>query len=516
MSTPEEAPDSPAPRQFGDYLLEELVSEDADTRTYHARQVSMDRTVILVVHKRGGRPGRQSDEAFLADARAKAAIEFAGIGSVYEAGEEEGELYWTRELLPGTTLAELHREGRKFAPHAIAGFLRQVGEAMAYLEQRGATALPLVPEHMVLGEHGIMRITNLAGAGQAAPSERVRDLAALGHTLGQLLDPGIAGKNLMGATRAERLLGMMMSTEEGIELSWGQVASTARELEQSLASEIRETEECYARAMSVRRWKVTGILTGVMLAACAVGLLLLNRPAAPEARDLSAMVEIPRGVYLDHEGKEAELERFWIRAYEVTIAEYAEFLDALARVEESMRSAYDHDTQPAAKEDHIPGDWHMVFAAARAGRTHDGLELDLNCPVTRIDWWDAYAYASWKGGELPTQQEWLAAATLEGEAPVRAGGWGPVDQLVGETPRRVHGLGGNVAEWTKNSERNPAFPMNARSPVACGGAFTGPEGGSRKRTWISNRGERRRDLGFRIVMREAQQGRERVSGKPAG
>ena len=474
----------------------------------------MDRAVILVLHKRGG--GRQSDEAFLVDARAKAAIEFAGIGSVYEAGEEGGELYWTREVLPGATFAELHREGRKLAPYLIAGFLRQVGEAMAYLEQRAITTHPLGPEHVVLGEHGIVRIINLAGAGRPDPGERTRDLATVGQTFGQLLDLGPEGKNLMGGTRTGRLLGMMMGHEEGPELNWAQVASTARELEQALASEGRDAEERYARGMSRRRRKMACILTGAILAVCVVGLLLLlNRRIVPEARDLTAMVEIPRGVYLDHEGKERELGGFWIDAHEVTIAEYAEFLDALARVEESMRSAYDHDTQPAAKQDHIPDDWDMVLAAARAGGRHDGLGLDLNCPVTRVDWWDGYAYANWKGGELPAQQEWLAAATLAGEARAGEGGWGPVDQFAGEGPRRIHGLGGNVAEWTKNPEHNPAFPMNARSPVACGGSFMGLERGVRKRTWIPTRGERRRDLGFRIVMREAPQGREDAPGKPA-
>ena len=66
----------------------------------------MDRAVILVLHKRGG--GRQSDEAFLVDARAKAAIEFAGIGSVYEAGEEGGSFtghvkFFRGRLLPSFT-----------------------------------------------------------------------------------------------------------------------------------------------------------------------------------------------------------------------------------------------------------------------------------------------------------------------------------------------------------------------------------------------------------------------------
>ena len=48
MSGSEKDQVRPALRQLGDYLLVELVSEDEDTRTYHARQISVDRAVILV------------------------------------------------------------------------------------------------------------------------------------------------------------------------------------------------------------------------------------------------------------------------------------------------------------------------------------------------------------------------------------------------------------------------------------------------------------------------------------
>ncbi|MDP7656503.1 MAG: hypothetical protein QF706_10525, partial [Roseibacillus sp.] len=85
MSGSEKDQVRPALRQLGDYLLMELISEDEETRTYHARQRSIDRAVILVRLKGVIDPTRPSGEAFLADVRAKAAIEHAGIGSVYEA-----------------------------------------------------------------------------------------------------------------------------------------------------------------------------------------------------------------------------------------------------------------------------------------------------------------------------------------------------------------------------------------------------------------------------------------------
>ena len=220
--------------------------------------------------------------------RAKAAIEHAGIGSVYEAAQEEGEIYWTRELLPGAAFAQIPQEGRKFTPLTIVGFLRQVGGAMAYLAERAIATLPLEPGHLVLGEHEVVRIANLAAAGQPDPDERARDLVMVGE-----LFQGMLETDLPGAARTWRLLGMMMGLEEGIQLSWTQVANTAGKLEQDLASEAGAARALQAKASRRERVRAVGIM---LLAALVLGVLggggffLFNRPSAPEARDLSAMI----------------------------------------------------------------------------------------------------------------------------------------------------------------------------------------------------------------------------------
>ena len=490
--------------RLGDYLLGELIKEDRHTWTYHARQGSMDRGVVLVRQKAA--EVEELGASFLRDVRAKAAIEHAGIGSVYEAVESGGELYWTRELLAGRSFTELCERGHKYTPRDITGFVKQLGRAMAHLEERGTKAAPLEAADLVLGEHGVLRIQNLAVAGERSPDETARDLRTAASLMHDLLQPVLTGAELFGGTRLGRLFGLMMGEDEGGRMSWTQVANTAQELEQSLASEVRAAAEEISKASRGRRIKRFGFAgaVGAIVTVLVYALLSGLDRDAPFARDLSGMVPIPGGAYRTHEGKPTTLSSFMIDAHEVTIAEYAEFLDALEGMGASEGRAYDHGGQPRTKLDHLPDDWRMVLSAARRGATFNELKYDLNHPVTGVDWWDAHAYANWKGGRLPTLREWLAVVALDDNVSPYVERWGPVDQPPRSPGKlKIHGLAGNVAEWTRDSERNPSFPMNAKSPVVCGGSFLAPESGASSRTWLQTRSLRRRDLGFRIVKRQS-------------
>ena len=45
-----------------------------------------------------------------------------------------------------------------------------------------------------------------------------------------------------------------------------------------------------------------------------------------------------------------------------------------------------------------------------AYRNVRGVPITLDCPVFNVNYFDAYAYAKWKGRRLPTEQEWEKAA----------------------------------------------------------------------------------------------------------
>jgi hypothetical protein len=133
--------------------------------------------------------------------------------------------------------------------------------------------------------------------------------------------------------------------------------------------------------------------------------------------------------------KEISVAAFWIDIYEVTNADYKEFLDATGH---SQPPNWSGGTFPSGREDH---------------------------PVKGVAWDEASAYCDWAIKRLPTEAEWEVAARGPGPEPPLYP-WGPnsqaggkVNQLplidtyeVGTMPFNksafgVYDMAGNVWEW---------------------------------------------------------------------
>jgi formylglycine-generating enzyme required for sulfatase activity len=188
------------------------------------------------------------------------------------------------------------------------------------------------------------------------------------------------------------------------------------------------------------------------------------------------LINIPGGQFYYQEGQLITLPPFNIDPIEVTIWQYAEFLAAAGESRE-----YDHPDQPVEKS-HRNERWDQLYKAATTQGEVEGVRVNINFPAVFLDWFDAYAYAKWKGRRLPTEQEWEKAARgTDG----RRYPWGS-DERTGATnvyrgdptqkwvapgsyqedrsPYGVLDLAGNVSEWTSSVDPNG-------NPVIRGGNF---------------------------------------------
>jgi formylglycine-generating enzyme required for sulfatase activity len=284
-----------------------------------------------------------------------------------------------------------------------------------------------------------------------------------------------------------------------------------------VASEIRD--QIIGRARRRRR------LRALQRAALAFGLLVLaslatyfaglNRemivgylgnvfPKQAAGNGVGEVVEIPAGEFIYGEGQRLYLDRFNIDRTEVTIGQYEEFLKAIG-----SRQAFDYDGQPAIKIGHANPMWEKLYQAARSGEVLDGVVVNLNFPAVFVDWFDAYAYAKWKGRRLPTEQEWEKAARgIDGRRfpwgnreasskgnvytgdPTRK--WMPAGSFPEDrSPFGMFDSGGNVSEWTSSLENG--------FPVVKGGNFGNPSADLVRRV-VSERSDVLSDrIGFRTV-----------------
>jgi iron(II)-dependent oxidoreductase len=200
----------------------------------------------------------------------------------------------------------------------------------------------------------------------------------------------------------------------------------------------------------------------------------------------TAMAQIPAGWFVmgstDQDGRigfeigvdelpqrKVHVRSFYIDRYEITEAQYLEFLMATGSKK-------------------YPGYWKE---AGRADSFPEGYDA---YPVSDIDWFDADSYCRWAGKRLPTEAEWEKAArgtdgrpwpwgsrfepgranTLEASAVWNAPegqehygvkGWkAPVGSYPQDvSPYGVYDMAGNVKEWTATAYRS--YPGNPARTV---------------------------------------------------
>ncbi len=120
----------------------------------------------------------------------------------------------------------------------------------------------------------------------------------------------------------------------------------------------------------------------------------------------SGMVKVPEGKFLmgsktdefnieEMPQHEVYLSTYYIDKYEVTNGLYWEFLDYIERTDDHSKCYIGE----GPSKNHTPDKWH-----------EDSYYEHAEWPVTRLDWYDAYAFAGWAGKRLPSEAEWEKAA----------------------------------------------------------------------------------------------------------
>jgi len=479
------APDALLGKTFGSYRIERRLGTGKWGPVYMAIQTSMNRPVAMELLSGPMAGDEAARENFVATARAKAAVQHPHILSVYEADQADGCYFYTHEYVDGLTLAQLLARGDGLSEPMALQTIKFVSQALAHLHHhRISHSIPDVTD-IYVGADGLPYLSNVAmPTGElSAPQEEIR---ALGTIIRTLLPGGRAQDRGLQAM----LMRMAVTTQGGFQ-SWPALAQAIQAIEPKIipadAFKLSEQDQAAIRAVEEarKRQKMQVILSvaGLVVLLGLIGFLAWFKFMRPETHDYSDdMVQIPAGQFIYQDGQTVTLPTFYIDRYEVTMAEYAKFLAYLAA--HGNPTDYDSQLQPAGRS-HIPHDWDIYYGRASSSfsgyRTVRGVPISPDCPVFNVDYFDAYAYAKWKGRRLPTEQEWEKAARGPSgnlypwgndwdPKKLNAGGdyqaepppgykpavdgytwWAPVDAFpLDRSPYGVIGMAGNVSEWTSS------------------------------------------------------------------
>lgn len=477
---------------LGQYKITKMLGDGKWGAVYEATQISMNRPVALKVLAPGLHSVAASKEQFIADARAKANVQHPLILSVYEAGETGPYCYYTIEHVDGLNLSAYMLQNRTVDDPMALQLIRVAAEGSSFLNQNKISHSPLEASHLYIGSDKRPRLANIATQHESHP-ETQREITSLAQIVRKVLPNGRATDPGLQAL----LQRMAVPGNEGF-LSWGALLQAVRALEPKVipADAFKMSAHDVAAIHAVEESKRRQKLAMILYSSVSLGLLLLVLVLVwwlflrPSMRNFEKMVEIPAGEFIYQNGQKATLPAFWIDQYEVTVGQYGQFLDYLkAHPDEAAK--FDHPDQPKGKS-HTPKDWEIFYGRASAAlakyRNVKFIPIDLNCPVVLVDWWDAYAYAKWKGRRLPTEQEWEKAArgpngllypwgntfdpkkcnsASDYSDNPKAGGkvdgynrWSPVDAIPGDCSYyNVYGMAGNVAEWTDSWDPTHKFPV---------------------------------------------------------
>jgi hypothetical protein len=161
-SAPASAPGQlEAGRIVAGYRIEGLLGKGGMGAVYRATQLSMNRPVAFKVLA----PRFAHDPAFVGrfkrEARAAGRLHHHNVVMVHDAGEADGLVFFSMELVEGRSLRELIRERGRFPPDEALRIVRQVLEALAYAHGRSVVHRDIKPDNIMLTPAGVAKVADL-------------------------------------------------------------------------------------------------------------------------------------------------------------------------------------------------------------------------------------------------------------------------------------------------------------------------------------------------------------------
>src|SRR5215469_12668510 len=158
------------PEKLGRYEIVREVGHGAMGVVYEALDPTIARKVALKAI-RFDAIGTTADEAarrFKNEARAAGGLSHPNIVTVYDAGEDGGNLYLAMEFINGVTLESMLKTERRLSPARTLDIIRQVCAGLDSAHKKGIVHRDVKPGNVMISGDGVVKITDfgIARAGE--------------------------------------------------------------------------------------------------------------------------------------------------------------------------------------------------------------------------------------------------------------------------------------------------------------------------------------------------------------
>jgi len=457
------------------YQLTGFIGQSQLARIYSARQPTIRRDVQLIVMPANS--SESSKESFRRIASARAGNTHPVIYAIYEEGEENSRAYVAQEQVIAPSLLQLSLQGSTFDSRLLAKIINIASTAIKHHHTRSIPYQPIRSSHITLSSDGVIKFINTALPPDQPMPDPIEQLFYLGQIIREFIAPTEELYPSLAALLEQMEAGSaaiddVVSRSHAIDIELAPVKFTPQRQETLIAQQqVQKARKSF--------WLAT--IAGIVALAAFViwfSILLVNKVIVPPGKDFRRQIAVTAGgVVLGT--KTFPVKAFYIDEHEVTISQYEKFLK---ETEGKNPLPFLQPGLEMKKENFIPNNWEVIKKAIQDKNDFEGGPITNDCPIINIDFADASAYAKWAGKRLPTELEWMRAATGDnnlsypwGSEPdfskantgydknfnavnAKAGfadgyrGLNPVDSMDSDSsPFEVKGMGGNVSEWVEAS-----------------------------------------------------------------
>jgi serine/threonine-protein kinase len=373
----------------GRYRVEARIARGGMATVYTALDTRLDRIVaVKVMH-----PQFAHDDGFVArfnrEAKAAARLSHPNVVSVYDQGEDGGNIFLAMEYVEGRTLRDLLRERGRLTPAQALSIAEPVVSALRAAHGAGLVHRDIKPENVLLADDGRIKVADFGLARAVAVADATATTGLLIGTVAYLapeqVERNVADERsdvyAIGTLLYEMLVGTppydgatawavaTRHVQEDVPLPSETITDIPPELDEIVQTATRrDPAQRYADAgallEAVRRARVT-------VGGDAGGLTVVTRPDAAPAQHtqvLAGPIAPPPGAKTDKPKKERGPRRWsWI---------IAGLLALLVGISAGLGYYF-----AVGRYTHVPGVVSMTPEAATAKLQHAGLKVRSGDPV---------------------------------------------------------------------------------------------------------------------------------------